>query len=110
MTTIVTTPRAISTRRPAPTTTETIGDTVVPWVYTDLVAEHDAVRETQCVLDLGAVGLIEVTGPEAANFVQSQVTRDVSYLFPERSISALILDEDARPIDNVIVHKIPGGF
>ncbi len=62
------------------------------------------------LVDLTSVGRIRVAGTGVLAFLQRMVARDIEYLFPERSLTTLLLDDDAKPIDIVIVHKVQGGY
>jgi len=90
--------------------TEIIGDAEVPWSFGSLDDEHDAIRNATALLDFSSLGRISVTGPGAMDFLQSQVARDIAYLFPERCLTTLLMDEDANPVDIVVIYKVQGGY
>lgn len=95
---------------PDSVTTAVVGDAEVPWTFTDLESEHNVLRTSMGLLDFSALGRISVTGPGAMEFIQSQVARDIAYLFPERCLTTLMLDEDAKPVDVVVIYKVQGGY
>jgi glycine cleavage system aminomethyltransferase T len=95
---------------PAGTTYDTIGDAEVPWCFGDLAREYTALRTSAGLLDMSAVGLLGVEGPDAAGLVELVLTRDVAYMTPERSISGLVLDASGTPLDSVVVFKVEGGY
>jgi glycine cleavage system aminomethyltransferase T len=90
--------------------TETIGDAEVPWSFGSLEAEHNALRMSSALLDFSALGRISVSGSGAMDFLQHQVARDIAYLFPERCLTTLMLDDDATPVDVVVIYKVQGGY
>jgi len=91
-------------------TTEVIGDSEVPWSFGSLENEHNALRTGTGLLDFSAIGRISVTGSQAMDFLQKQVARDIAYLFPERCLTTLLMDDDANPIDIVVIYKVQGGY
>jgi glycine cleavage system aminomethyltransferase T len=90
--------------------THVVGDAEVPWTFSSLEAEHSCLRTGMGLLDFSALGRISVTGSGAMDFLQSQVARDIAYLFPERCLTTLMLDEDANPVDIVVIYKVQGGY
>src|SRR5688572_30600335 len=50
----------------------------MPVQYTGIIGEHQAVREAAGLFDLGHMGEVEVTGPDAEAFLQWTTTNDVS--------------------------------
>lgn len=50
----------------------------MPIQYTNIVDEHNAVRQDCGVFDVSHMGEVLVTGPEAEKFVQYIFTNDVS--------------------------------
>ncbi len=90
--------------------TEVIDGAVVPWVFTSFDQEYAALRQQRGLLDFSPLGRVSVTGAGAEAFLQQQLARDIGYLFPERSLTSLLLDDDAAPIDIAVVHKVTGGY
>ncbi len=88
---------------PPSTVYETVGDATVPWVFDSVDREYTALRESSALVDLSGVGLIDVRGPDALEFVQRAFTRDVEYLTPDRSLTGLVLDEALAPSSDVAV-------
>jgi len=79
-------------------------------VFDSVDREYTALRESSALVDLSGVGLIDVRGPDALEFVQRAFTRDVEYLTPDRSLTGLVLDEAGAPQDVATVYKSEGGF
>lgn len=91
-------------------TTEVIDGACVPWVFSSFDKEYAALRQQRGLLDFAALGRISVAGTGAEAFLQQQLARDIGYLFPERSLTSLLLDDEATPIDVVVVHRVSGGY
>jgi len=85
-------------------TTQQIGDAEVVWSRSGIEAEYAALRGDAAAFDLGCVGVIEIRGSDRTEFVQSVAARDIGFLFPEASMASLVLDEEARPVDIVVVY------
>ena len=82
----------------------------VPWNFGNFEEEYAALRQHRALFDLCALGRIKVSGRGAQAFLQKELARDISYLFPEKSLTTLMLDDDARPVDLLVVYKIQGGY
>ena len=59
---------------------KTEADTVLS--FGDLTAELEAARDSAVVCDLGPLSTLSVNGPDAAQFLQGQLTNDVLALAP----------------------------
>ncbi len=66
-----------------------------------LESDYETLRSAAALLDLSDVGLIRLTGEGAHELAQRLFTRDIEFLTPERSITGLLLTEDAHVIDVV---------
>lgn len=82
----------------------------VPWRYTAVEEEYQALRTQAAVFDHGSVGLLAVTGDEAMPFLQTVLARDVEFLTPEQSMLSLLLDDNGSPVDLVTVYGQEGGL
>ena len=74
------------------------------------VEEYQAVRQHAARIDLDSVGLIGLTGPDAFDLLQDVLARDIEFVTPEQSLSALLLDADGHVVDLVIVHLDDDGY
>jgi glycine cleavage system aminomethyltransferase T len=93
-----------------PTDVRQVGDAQVAAAYGDTTQELSALRERSVMLDLHGVSWIDITGDAAAASVDRLVTKDVEFLFPQRTAAALVLDVDGSVVDAVIVHRTADGF
>ncbi|MBW3669051.1 MAG: aminomethyltransferase family protein [Actinobacteria bacterium] len=91
-------------------TTEIVASAEVPWVFSSVEEEYTALRQRRALFDFSHLGRIKISGRGALDFLQEQVARDITYLFPEKSLTSLMLDEEGRPFDVVVVYKVQGGY
>lgn len=78
---------------------------LMPIQYSGILQEHRAVREAAGLFDLGHMGQIDVSGPEALEFLQGVTTNDVSTLQPWAAQYSLLLNEAGGVIDDIIVYR-----
>ncbi|MFI8525245.1 glycine cleavage system aminomethyltransferase GcvT [Promicromonospora sukumoe] len=87
------------------------GGWLMPLRYTSDLAEHRAVREAAGLFDLSHMGNINVTGPDAAAFLDHAL---VGYISKVREMGArysMICAEDGSVLDDLIVyHDAPGEY
>lgn len=76
---------------------------------TGVLAEHRKVREAAGLFDLGHMGQVNVTGPDAVAFLQKVTTNDVSALGPGQAQYSLLPTEDGAAIDDILVYRAPEG-
>ena len=70
----------------------TVAGRDIPDHYGDPLAEHRAVRERAGAADLSARGLLRVTGPDRAKYLNSILTNDILALAPGQGCYAALLD------------------
>lgn len=71
-----------------------------------VVAEHTTVRETVGVFDVTHLGKIVVTGPGAADFVNSCLTADLAKIAPGQVQYTLCCTEDGGVVDDLIAYLV----
>lgn len=67
-----------------------------PLTYGDAHAEYRAVREGTGVIDLGARGVVEVTGRDRARFLHALLSNEVRALGPGEGCAAALLDAHGK--------------
>lgn len=82
---------------------------MMPVQYSGIIAEHNAVRNTGGLFDLGHMGQVEVSGPDALAFLQATTTNDVSLLEPGDAQYALLPNPQGGVIDDIIIYRRPSG-
>jgi aminomethyltransferase len=81
----------------------------MPVQYTGILDEHRAVRTAAGLFDLGHMGQVDVSGPDALAFLQYVATNDVSALQPSQAQYALLLYPTGGAIDDIIIYRRPSG-
>ncbi len=78
----------------------------MPIHYAGVVAEHSAVRQAVGVFDVNQLGKATITGPGAAEFVNSCLTADLAKIEPGRAQYTLCCAEDGGVVDDLIAYLI----
>jgi len=76
----------------------------MPVQYKSILEEHRAVRQRAGLFDVSHMGEVEVTGPEAARFLDRLVTNDVAQLFPGRVLYSTMCQPDGGVVDDLIIY------
>jgi aminomethyltransferase len=71
-----------------------------------VVAEHTVVREAVGVFDVTHLGKISITGPGAAEFVNSCFTADLAKIGPGQAQYTLCCAEDGGVVDDLIAYLV----
>ncbi len=95
---------------------EALGARIVPFAgwempvqYEGILAEHKRVRSGVGLFDLGHMGQVEVTGPDALEFLQYTTTNDISGLAPGDAKYGLLPNDNGGVVDDIIVYRSPEG-
>jgi aminomethyltransferase len=86
---------------------------LMPVQYSGIIDEHRAVRSGAGLFDLGHMGQVRVSGPDALPFLQFVTTNDVSVLAPGEAQYSLLPNARGGVIDDIIVYRLtdePGYF
>jgi aminomethyltransferase len=78
---------------------------MMPVQYAGILHEHRLVRSKAGLFDLGHMGQVEVTGPDALAFLQYVATNDVSKLEPGYAQYALLTNENGGVVDDIIIYR-----
>ncbi len=81
----------------------------MPVQYSGILNEHKAVRSAAGLFDLGHMGQVDVTGPDALNYLQYVTTNDVSSLEPGQAHYSLLPNDRGGVIDDIIIYRRPRG-
>ncbi len=76
----------------------------MPVQYRSILEEHKAVRRAAGLFDVSHMGEVDVTGPEAAKFLNHLVTNDVAKLFPGRVIYSPMCQPDGGVVDDLLIY------
>ncbi|WP_297451630.1 glycine cleavage system aminomethyltransferase GcvT [uncultured Corynebacterium sp.] len=83
-----------------------VGGYEVPFRYSSEIAEHNAVREAVGVFDLSLMGIIRVTGEDAASFLAHTLISAIKPLALGRAKYTMIVQEDGGIIDDLIIYRL----
>jgi glycine hydroxymethyltransferase len=77
----------------------------MPVVYTSIYEEHLATRQAAGLFDVSHMGVYEVTGADAASFLDTICANDCGGLLPGESLYSQFLTPDADVIDDTLVYR-----
>jgi glycine hydroxymethyltransferase len=77
----------------------------MPVWYTGVLDEHNAVRKAAGIFDVSHMGVFEVSGPHAEEFLDLVVSNYVRWYAPGESFYAYLLDHDGKVIDDLLVYR-----
>ncbi|QTL05432.1 aminomethyltransferase family protein [Aquabacter sp. L1I39] len=84
---------------------ESWNDMAIPQHYaTDPYEETAAVRYRAGLIDVTALKILNVTGPDATRLLNKLVTSDVSKIAPGRSMISSMVDDNGGLIDDVLIY------
>ncbi|MFH1707638.1 MAG: glycine cleavage system aminomethyltransferase GcvT [Planctomycetota bacterium] len=78
----------------------------MPVTFAGLVEEHHAVRRTAGVFDVSHMGRLEVSGPDAAAFLDRLCTRHVAPIKPGQVRYSLLCNAQGGVIDDILVGRV----
>jgi glycine hydroxymethyltransferase len=77
----------------------------MPVWYSSVGDEHRAVRETAGLFDVAHMGTLEVSGPHAADFLDTVSSNYARWLQDGRSQYATLLDAEGSILDDIMVYR-----
>jgi aminomethyltransferase len=80
----------------------------MPLRYGSIPEEHLHVRAAAGLFDLGHMGRLEISGPDATAWVDRILTNDFRAMAPGDARYSLILNDEGTIIDDAIVYKVAG--
>lgn len=78
---------------------------MMPVQYEGILHEHRVVRSKAGLFDLGHMGQVEVTGPDALALLQYIASNDVSRIEPGQAQYSLLTNENGGVVDDIIVYR-----
>jgi aminomethyltransferase len=75
-----------------------------------IIAEHNAVRTSVGLFDIGHMGVIKVEGADALSFIQRLATNDASKLKVNFSQYSLLCNENGGTVDDILVYHLPMSY
>ncbi len=79
---------------------------VMPVRYGSTIEEHRAVRTTAGLFDVTHMGVFEVSGPRAVEFIDLVVTNHAAANEVGKAFYAFLLDADGNVIDDLLVYRL----
>jgi len=77
----------------------------MPVWYSGVLDEHNAVRRTAGLFDVAHMGVFEISGPHAAEFLDLVCTNYVRWYAPGESFYSYFLDPDGGVIDDLLIYR-----
>jgi glycine hydroxymethyltransferase len=78
----------------------------MPVWYTSVSEEHQATRTTAALFDVSHMGVLGVSGPHAASFLDAVTTNYARWLEDRQSHYSHLLDPDGNVIDDIMVYRL----
>jgi aminomethyltransferase len=76
------------------------------WTYDkDIYAEHVAIRTKAGLMDVSGLKKVHLVGPHALAVLDYVTTRDVSKIYPGKSVDASMLNERGQFTDDCIIYR-----
>lgn len=100
--------QTVSPLRPPGTATAKTGPNgwTMPLSYGDPKAELTALREAAGVLDETALGILEVSGPDAGRFLDLATTNDVAFLARNAAQYTFLLEPDGALVGDALLYRV----
>ena len=77
----------------------------MPVWYSSALEEHRAVRKTAGLYDLGHMGVFQVSGPRATDFLNAVCSNYVAWLKNGQSQYAYLMDADGDVLDDIFIYR-----
>ncbi len=78
----------------------------MPVRYGSTIDEHNAVRNAAGLFDVAHMGVFEISGEHAEDFIDLVVTNYVRWFGDGKSFYAYLLDPDANIFDDIMVYRL----
>ncbi|MBQ9187484.1 MAG: glycine cleavage system aminomethyltransferase GcvT [Prevotella sp.] len=78
----------------------------MPIQYTNIVDEHQAVRQACGVFDVSHMGEVLISGPDAQRYVNHIFTNDVSKIVDGQILYGMMCNEDGGTVDDLLVYRM----
>lgn len=83
------------------------------WTYesVDLADAHEAIRTRAGLMDVSGLKKVHYVGPHAESLLEYATSRDVSKLYPGKSVYATMLNEQGKFVDDCVIYRTgPNAF
>jgi aminomethyltransferase len=79
----------------------------MPVSYKSIIEEHNAVRNSVGIFDIGHMGLIKIEGDDALPLIQKTTTNDAARLSLHQCQYSIICNETGGTVDDILVYRLP---
>jgi aminomethyltransferase len=76
----------------------------MPLDYSGVVSEHNAVRNAVGVFDVSHLGKVSVTGPGAADYLNTRLANDLGKIVPGKAQYTMLCNPDGGVVDDLIAY------
>jgi len=82
------------------------------WTYaSDLADEHEAIRTRAGLMDVSGLKKVHYVGPHAESLLEYATSRDISKVYPGKSVYATMLNELGKFVDDCVIYRTgPNAF
>ncbi|WP_235263587.1 aminomethyltransferase family protein [Nitrincola sp. A-D6] len=82
------------------------------WTYaTDLADAHEAIRTRAGLMDVSGLKKVHYVGPHAESLLDYATSRDISKVYPGKSVYATFLNEAGKFVDDCVIYRTgPNAF
>lgn len=82
------------------------------WTYDSDIADHyTAIRTKAGLMDVSGLKKVHYVGPHAESLLEYATTRDISKLYPGKSVYATMLNEQGKFVDDCVIYRTgPNAF
>ncbi len=77
----------------------------MPVWYTGVLDEHNAVRKMAGLFDVAHMGVFEISGPHATEFLDLVLSNYARWFEPGESFYCYLFDQDGKVIDDLMVYR-----
>lgn len=79
----------------------------MPVYYKSIIQEHNAVRNSVGIFDIGHMGLIKIEGEDTLALIQKTTTNDATKLSLHQCQYSIFCNEAGGVVDDVLVYNLP---
>jgi aminomethyltransferase len=82
------------------------------WTYSsDLADAHEAIRTRAGLMDVSGLKKVHYVGPHAESLLEYATSRDISKIYPGKSVYATMLNEAGKFVDDCVIYRTgPNAF
>ncbi|OGC09483.1 hypothetical protein A3F86_02570 [candidate division WOR-1 bacterium RIFCSPLOWO2_12_FULL_45_9] len=82
----------------------------MPVSYSGIIEEHNTVRNSVGIFDIGHMGLVKIEGGEALALIQKLTTNDAAKLAINQCQYSVLCNEKGGTIDDILVYRCPMAY